>query len=54
MIQGLVLPCVCEVGGWWMETPGQYLVVHGDLQRKAQVVTEPLLVGDVQADFPRR
>lgn len=42
------------IGGWWMGPPGQYLVVHGNLQGKAHVVAEALLVGDVQADFPRR
>lgn len=31
----------------------QYLVVHGDLEGKAQVVAEALLAGDVQADFLR-
>lgn len=31
----------------------RYLVIHGHLQRKAQVVAEALLVGNVQADFPR-
>lgn len=35
-------------------TLGQYLVIHSDLEGKAQVVAQALLVGDVQADLPRR
>lgn len=33
------------------ETPGQYLVIYSNLEGKAQVIGEPQLVGDVQADF---
>lgn len=33
------------------ETPGQYLVVHSNLEGKAQVISEPQLAGDMQADF---
>lgn len=33
--------------------PGQYLVIHSDLQGEAQVVAEPLLAGGIQADLPR-
>lgn len=42
-------------GRRWMGPLASTQRRYGDLQRKAQVVTEPLLVGDVQADFhPRR
>lgn len=34
-------------------TRGQYLVIHSNLEGKAQVINEALLAGDMQADFPR-
>lgn len=52
MVEGLELAWVSVGGGRGWGT-WQYLVVHGHLERKAQVIAEALLVGNVQADFPR-
>lgn len=41
-----------SVGGGRGWGTRQYLVVHGHLERKAQVIAEALLVGNVQADLP--